>query len=159
MIPCSLPTWVITTSRTPLLKRPSYGRARGSKLTPGGTFTDDPGDIKVLARVLETLIKLATTITVARYYGTNEELGAAHFLAAFAGDAVGLTRTALADTPPSDGVTFWLHVTLLTLLRAYLLPRVAKMWRDACDDFGFPQDFSQGWTELVRLFDLQCVIA
>ena len=33
------------------------------------------------------------------------------------------------------------------------------MWRDACDDFVFPQSFSQGWTSLVRLYDLQCVIA
>jgi hypothetical protein len=33
------------------------------------------------------------------------------------------------------------------------------LWRDACDDFVFPQSFSQGWTSLVRLYDLQCVIA
>jgi hypothetical protein len=33
------------------------------------------------------------------------------------------------------------------------------MWREACDEFVFPQGFSQGWTELVRLFDLQCVIS
>jgi hypothetical protein len=60
---------------------------------------------------------------------------------------------------PSDGATFRLHDALLALLRAYLPPRAAKMWRDACDDFVFPQGFSQGWTALVRLFDLQCVIA
>jgi hypothetical protein len=52
-----------------------------------------------------------------------------------------------------------LHGAMLALLRAYLPPRAAKMWRDACDEFVFPQGFSQGWTELVRLFDLQCVIA
>jgi hypothetical protein len=33
------------------------------------------------------------------------------------------------------------------------------MWREACDEFVFQQGFSQGWTEIVRLFDLQCVIA
>jgi hypothetical protein len=52
-------------------------------------------ECEVLALMLETLIKLATTITVVRYYGPNEELGGAHYLAAFAGDAVGLARTAL----------------------------------------------------------------
>ncbi len=36
----------------------------GVKLTPGETFTDGPGDIKVLSRILETLIKLTTTITM-----------------------------------------------------------------------------------------------
>jgi hypothetical protein len=45
------------------------------------------------------------------------------------------------------------------LLRAYLPPRAAKLWWEACNEFVFPQGFSQGWTELVRLFDLQCVIA
>ena len=51
--------------------------------------------------------------------------------------------------------------SVLALLRAYLPPRAAKLklWREACDEFVFPQGFSQGWTELVRLFDLQCVIA
>jgi hypothetical protein len=41
----------------------------------------------------------------------------------------------LADTPPSDVATFRLHGALLALLRAYLPPRAAKMWQDACDDF------------------------
>ena len=86
-----------------------------------------------------------------RYYGTNEELGAAHFLSAFAGDSVGLARTALVDTTPSDVATFWLHDALSALLQAYLPPREAKMWRDACDYFVFLQGFSQGWTALVRL--------
>ncbi len=47
------------------------------------------------------------------YYGPNEELGLALFLGAFDDDAVGLARTALADTPPSDGTTFRLHGALL----------------------------------------------
>jgi hypothetical protein len=131
----------------------------GFKQDPGQTFTAYPGDIKVLALMFETIIKLATTITVAQYYGPNEDLGVSHYLAAFAGHAVGLARTALADTTPSDGVAFQLHGALLVLLRAYLPFSAAKLWRDACDDFVFPTGFSQGWTELVRLFDLQCVIA
>jgi hypothetical protein len=48
-----------------------------------------------------------------------------------------LARTALADTLPSYGATFRLHDALLELLRAYLPPRVAKMWRDECEDFVF----------------------
>jgi hypothetical protein len=51
-------------------------------------------ECEVLALMLETL--MATTITVVRYYGPNEELVGAHYLAAFADDAVGLARTALA---------------------------------------------------------------
>ncbi len=52
-----------------------------------------------------------------------------------------------------------MHGALLALLRAYLPPRAAQLWRNACDKFVFPQSFSQGWTSLVRLYDLQCVIA
>jgi hypothetical protein len=96
---------------------------------------------------------------VARYYGPNEDLGLANFLGVFEGDALGLARTTLTDTPPSDGDAFRLHGALLSLLRAYLPPRASKLWREACDEFVFPQGFSQGWTELVRLFNLQCVIA
>ena len=47
----------------------------------------------------------------------------------------------------------------MSLLRAYLPPRAAKLCREACDAFVFPHCLSQGWTELVRLWDLQCVIA
>ena len=70
-----------------------------------------------------------------------------------------LARTALADTQASDHLALRLHGSLLSLLRAYLPPRAAKLWRELCDEFVFPQGCSQGWTELVRLFDLQCVIA
>ena len=122
-------------------------------------FSDAPGDIDVLARMLDKCIKLATTITVARYYGPSEDLGVERYLAAFAGDAVGLARTALGDTPVSDHDTFRLHGALLALLRAYLPPRAAKQWRAACAEFIFPTRFAQGWTQLVHLFDLQCVIA
>ena len=78
---------------------------------------------------------------------------------AFDGDALNLVRTALSDTPPSDGATFRLHGALMALLRAYLPPRAAQLWRDECDKFVFPASFSQGWTALVRHYDLQCVIA
>ncbi len=54
---------------------------------------------------------------------------------------------------------FVLHGALLSLLRAYLPPRAAKLWRELCNAFVFQQGCSQGWTELVRFFDLQCVIA
>jgi hypothetical protein len=59
--------------------------------------------------MLERGLKLATTITVARYYGDNEELGMAYLLSVFTGDAASLASTALADTPPSDHATFRLH--------------------------------------------------
>ena len=95
---------------------------------------------------------------VARYYGPNEDLGLANFLGVIF-SALVLARTTLTDTPPSDGDAFRLHGALLSLLRAYLPPRASKLCREACDEFVFPQGFSQGWTELVRLFDLQCVIA
>ena len=131
----------------------------GFKPTPAETFKDGPGDLTVLGRALETILKVATTVTVTRYYGPNEELGIALLLPVFDGDAVSLARTTLADTPPSDGATFRLHGSLMALLRAYLPPSASKIWRDACDDFVFPQGFSQGWTAIVRLFDLQCVIA
>jgi len=89
----------------------------------------------------------------------SEDLGLANFLGAFEGDALALARTALADTQASDQLALRLHGALLSLLRAYLPPRAAKLWRELCDEFVFPQGCSQGWTELVRLFDLQCVIA
>ena len=105
--------------------------------------------------MLERCLKLATTITVARYYGDNEELGMAYLLSVFTGDAAGLAHTALADTPPSDHAAFRLHGALLALLRAYLPPRAGKELRLACAQFVFPASFARGWTELVRLYDLQ----
>ena len=131
----------------------------GFKHTLTEPFKDGPGDITVLVRALQAALRVATAITVSRTYGPNEELGIALFHSAFDGDPLSLAHTASADTAPSDSVTFRLHDTLLVLLRAYLPPRASKMWRDACNDFVFPQGFSQGWTALVRLFDLQCVIA
>jgi hypothetical protein len=112
----------------------------------------------VLAKELQAALKLATVITTLRTYGTNEDIGVALLCSAFDGDALNLAHTTLSDTPPSDGATFRLHGALIALLRAYLPPLAAKMW-DACDDFVFLQNFSQGWTALVRLFDLQCVIS
>ena len=140
--------------------REAFIRARaGFKNTQTETLKDGPGDLTVLGRALQAVLRVATAITVARYFGPNEELGNALLLSAFDGDALSLARTALADTPPSDAAAFRLHGALLAVLRAYLPPRAAKLWRDACNDLVFPQSFSQGWTALVRLFDLQCVIA
>jgi hypothetical protein len=122
-------------------------------------FNAGPGDIRVFADMLERCLKLATTITVARYYGDNEELGMAYFLSVFTGDAASLGRTALADTPLSDHANFRLHGALLALLRAYLPPSDGKELCLVCAQFVFPASFARGWTELVRLYDLQCVIA
>jgi hypothetical protein len=54
---------------------------------------------------------------------------------------------------------FRLHGALLALLRAYLPPRTSKELRLACAQFVSPASFARGWTELVRLYDLQCAIA
>jgi hypothetical protein len=140
--------------------RAAFLRERaGFKPTTGETFKDGPGGLTVMDRLFDAILWVTTTGTATRYYGTNEELGLTLFLGAFDGDAVGLARTALADTPTSNGTTFHLHGALLALLWAYLPHLAAKMWREACDEFVFPQGFSQDWTELVRLFDLQCVIS
>jgi hypothetical protein len=141
--------------------RATFLRERvGFKATPGETFKEGPGGLAVFARLFDAVLRVvATTGMVGHYYGLSEDLGLANFLGAFEGDALALARTTLADTPPSDHAAFRLHGSLLSLLRAYLPPRAAKLWREACDEFVFPQGFSQGWTELVLLLDLQCVIA
>jgi hypothetical protein len=141
-------------TRLAFLREPS-----SFKPAPIELFTAGPGDISVFAKILDTGIKIATTITAARYYDRQEDLGRAFFQSGFAGDAAGLARTALADTPPSDQRTFRLHGALFALLQAYLPPRAAKEWRAACAQFVFPANTAQGWTELVRLYDLQCAIA
>jgi hypothetical protein len=138
----------------------AYLQARASFKHPSTEqLKDCPGDITVLAKALQAALKVATAITTSRTYGTNEDICVALLCSVFDGVALNLACTALSDTPPSDGVTFRLHGVLIALLRAYLPTRVAKIWRDACDDFVFPQNFSQGWATLVRLFDLQCVIS
>jgi hypothetical protein len=100
LIPCSRPIWLILLFRMMLLGRPFYGIVLVSP-TPGETFKDGPGGLAVLARLFDAVLRVATTGTVARYYGPNEELGLALFLGAFDGDTVGLAHTVLADTPPS----------------------------------------------------------
>ncbi len=109
--------------------------------------------------VLERCLKLVTTITVVMYYCDNEELSMAYFLSVFTGDAASLAHTALADTPLSDHANFRLHGASLTLLRAYLPTSDGKELRLACILFVFPASFARGWTELVRLYDLQCANA
>jgi len=138
----------------------AFLQARASfKHPPTETFKDGPGDIMVMAKAMQAGLKVATMITTSRTFGPQEDIGVALLCAAFDGDALNMVRTALSDTPQSDGATFRLHGALIAFLRAYLPPRAAKEWRGACGDFVFPQSFSQGWTALVRLFDLQCVIA
>ena len=83
----------------------------------------------------------------------------AYLLSVFTGDAAGLARTALADTPSSVHAAFLLHGALLGLLCAYLQPHAGKELLLACAQFVFPASFARGWKELVRLYDLQCVIA
>ena len=64
--------------------RAAFLRERaGFKPTPGEMFKDCPGGLTELARALETILRVATTVTVARYYGPNEELGLALLLGAF----------------------------------------------------------------------------
>jgi len=113
----------------------------------------------VFARMFDAVLRIATTAMAGRLYGANDDLGFAIFLGAFEGDALGLARTALGDTPASDNDNLRLHGALMSLLRAYLPPRAAQEWRETCGAFVFPPCLSQGWTELVRLWDLQCVIS
>jgi hypothetical protein len=87
----------------------------GYKPTPAEMLKDGPGDITVLGQEIQAALRVATAIMATLYYGPNEELGVAHFHSAFDGDTLSLARTALADTPPSDCVTFRLHVELLAL--------------------------------------------
>ena len=131
----------------------------GAGPAAGGAAGVGQGDITVIGKEMQAALKVATAITTSRTYGTNEDIGVALLCSAFDGDTLNLARTELSDTPQSDGATFRLHDALIALLRAYLPPRAAKLWRDACDDFVFPQSFSQGWTSIVRLYNLQCVIA
>jgi hypothetical protein len=83
--------------------RSAFLRERvGFKASPGETFKDGPGGLGVFACLFDAVLRIATTGMVGRYYGANEDLGLANFLGAFEGDALGLARTALADTPASE---------------------------------------------------------
>ncbi len=50
-------------------------------------FKTGPDDIMVFDDMLERCLKLATTITVVRYYSDNEELGIGYFLIVFTGES------------------------------------------------------------------------
>jgi hypothetical protein len=76
----------------------------GFKHTPTEPLKDCPGDITVLGRALQAALSVATAITVSRSYGPNEELGIELLHSTFDGDVLSLAHTALAATPPSDGV-------------------------------------------------------
>ena len=82
-----------------------------------------------------------------------------NILSCFVGDAVGIARTAIDEAPASCQAQYRLHSVLWVLLQAYLPPRAAKEWSLMCKAFVFPDNFAQGWTELVRMYDLQCAIA
>jgi len=94
-----------------------------------------------------------------RFFGTQEDLGVACILSAFAGDAVAIARNAIADTPPSDQATHRLHAALRALLLAYLPPRAAADWRRLASSFDWPDTFASGWTEAMRLYDFICAIS
>ena len=108
---------------------------KGFKASPGEPFRDGPGSLGVFARMFDAVLRIATTTMVGRLYGVNEDLGFANFLSAFEGDALGLARTTLADTPASDNAALRLHSALMSLLRAYLPPRAAQQWRETCGAF------------------------
>ena len=83
----------------------AYLKARASfKHPPTEPLRDGPGDITVLAQVLQAVLKVATAVTTSRTFGTNEDIGEALLCSAFADDALNLARTALSDTPPSNNV-------------------------------------------------------
>ena len=112
--------------------RAAFLRERaGFKVTPGETFKDGPGGLAVFDRLFDTVLRITTTGMVDRYYGPNEDLGLENFLGVFEGNALGLARTAITDTPPSDGAVLRLHGALLSLLLAYLPTRAPKLWRES----------------------------
>jgi hypothetical protein len=158
LILCSLPTWLILLLRMTLLGRPFYG----------STWVSKPVRAR---RSRKGLVVLQCPLACSTQFSGSLQL-------AWWGSITGLVRTSslrifLALLKATH--LLWLALPLLTrhllitlhfvcmehcwLLRAYLPPRAAKLWWEACNEFVFPQGFSQGWTELVRLFDLQCVIA
>ena len=115
---CMLTSYVAYNALTDDEKR-AYLQARASfKHPPTEPPKDGPGDITVMAKAIQAALKVATAITTSRTYGTNEDIGVALLCSAFDGDALNLVRTALSDTPPSDGTTFRLHGALIALLRA-----------------------------------------
>ena len=82
-----------------------------------------------------------------------------YILSAFEGDAVVVARTAIDDTPPSDQATYRLHAALCASLLAYLQPRAETHWRRLSSSFYWPDTFTSGWTEAMRLYDLLCAIS
>ena len=115
--------------------------------------------ITTFAAVYEVVLKIAELLAAGRFFGTQEDLGAACILSAFSGDAVKVARSALADAPESGQGTYKLHTALCALLTAYLQPRAAAEWRSLAASFEWPESFSAGWTEASRLYDLLCAIS
>jgi len=118
-----------------------------------------PSDIAVFALVYEIIRKLAHTLIIGRFFGTQEELGIACISNAFTGDAEAIAQTAINDAPPSNDRVYRLSSVLRAILRAYLPPRAAQEWRSKCRDFVWPPVFARGWADVVRLVDVGTAIA
>ena len=61
------------------------------------SFQPGPSTISTFADVYEVVLKIAEILAAGRFFGTQEDLGAACILSAFSGDSVNVARTALAD--------------------------------------------------------------
>ena len=118
-----------------------------------------PGSLDTFAAVYEVVLKLAENLSAGRFYGSQEDLGRAHILSAFAGDAIVIARNAIADAEASDQTAYRLHTALRALLQAYLPPRAAADWRRLRAAFVWPENFASGWAEATRLYDLLCAIS
>ena len=80
------------------------------------TFALGPSTITTFAAVYEVVLKIAEILAAGRFFGTQEDLGAACILSAFSGDAVKVAGSALADAPESGQGTYKLHTALCALL-------------------------------------------
>ena len=95
--------------------RTAFTRQRLSYRTvlgvPPFVTVQGPVDIAVFAAIYEIIRKLNHMLLVGRFYGAQEELGTGTscILNAFAGDAVGIARTAIEDAPASDATFYRLH--------------------------------------------------
>jgi hypothetical protein len=118
-----------------------------------------PGSLDTFAAVYEVVLKLSENLSAGRFYGSQEDLGRAHILSAFAGDAIVIARNAIADAEASDQTAYRLHTALRALLQAYLPPRAAADWRRLRAAFVWPENFASGWAEATRLYDLLCAIS
>jgi hypothetical protein len=120
-------------------------------------FDQGPGDIASFAAIYEIIHKLNQLLLIGRFFGTQEELGTSCILNAFTGDAVGIARTSIEDTPASDATFYRLHSALRALLQAYLQSITAKEGVH-CARILFGLLFELCWTEAVSLYELGSAI-